>query len=84
MGFSAAEPAPIIDLSTLPLQYFKPHGYQPMHMTNEHLHGAHKLLTSLQCDDDVSGKTSIAASRLEIDEPETIKQIIFLYSYIAS
>lgn len=45
-----------------------------MQMTNEHLQGAHKLLTSLQCDDDVSGKTSTAASKLEIDEPAKIRR----------
>lgn len=56
----------------LPLQYFKPQGYQPMHISSLQKHGAQRPLTSLQRDDNVLGKCSVAASKLEIDEPFAI------------
>lgn len=44
------------------------------------MQGAHKLLTSLQRDDKVSGNFSVAASRLEIEEPKKEERTnIFFY-----
>lgn len=43
-----------------------------MQVSKVHIHGAHRLLTSLQRDDNVSGNFSVAASKLEIDEPVKI------------
>ena len=56
-------------LSGFPLQYFNPHGYQPMHTSNEHKHGAHKPDTSLQCGGDIGGNGCLANSNLDSDEP---------------
>lgn len=55
--------------SGLPLQYFNPHGYQPIHISSEHTHGAHSPVTSLQRDGDVGGNKCLANSKLDIDEP---------------
>lgn len=43
------------------------------------MQGAHKLLTSLQRDDKVSGNFSVAASRLEIEEPENEEKTNIVY-----
>lgn len=56
-------------VSGFPLQYFKPHGYHPMHISNEHMHGAQRPDTSLQRDGDVGGNVCVADSKLDIDEP---------------
>lgn len=60
-------PLPLI--SGFPLQNFNPHGYQPMHISNEHKHGVHRPDTSLQRDIAVDGNGCVAASKLDIDEP---------------
>lgn len=45
-----------------------------MQVSKVQMQGAHRLLTSLQRDDKVSGNFSVAASRLEMEEPEKSKE----------
>lgn len=60
---------PLLLFSGLPLQYFKPHGYQPMHVSSVHVHGAQRPETSLHRDCVNGGNECVANSKLEIDEP---------------
>ncbi len=60
-------------MSNLPLQYFRPHGYQPIHNSNEHMHGAHIPVTSLHFVGIVGGNDSIACSSDENEAPENKK-----------
>lgn len=58
--------------SALPLQYFRPHGNQPTHISSEHRHGAQTPDTSLQrdiVDCFVNGNCVTDASKFDIDEP---------------
>lgn len=54
--------------SGFPLQYFRPHGYHPMHISKLHIHGPYKP-TSVQRDGEVGGNECVANSKLDIDEP---------------
>ncbi len=61
-------------VSGFPLQYFRPQGYHPMHISNVHIHGPYKP-TSVQRDGDVGGNECVANSKLDIDEPVCITDI---------
>lgn len=63
-------------VSGLPLQYFRPHGYQPMHISNVQMHGAHRPVTSLQRDGDIGGNGRLVNSKLVKDEPKNKKKSI--------
>lgn len=58
-----------------------------MQVSSVQRQGAHKPLTSLQREESVSGNFSVAASRLDMDEPESKesnkrKRFIKKYVYI--